>query len=56
MHVVQFLSIRILRCKNFLKNQELVGKKSDVTLDDPPEISCKDLAKIASIRKYLQES
>ena len=26
-----------------------------LTLDDPPEISCKDLAKIAYIREYLQE-
>ena len=25
-------------------------------LDDPPEISCKNLARIACIRQYLQES
>ena len=26
------------------------------TLDDPPEIPCKDLARIACIKQYLQES
>ena len=27
-----------------------------VTLDDPPEICCKDLEKIVRIKEYLQES
>ena len=41
-------------------NNPLGGEETEktrlISLDDPPEISCKDLARIACNRQYLQES
>ena len=46
--------------KNLHASEKTPIQKLDITdktsLDDPPEISSKDLARIACIRQYLQES